>query len=315
MSVRQTPAVGFTVGVCASDSARNLGGLIQTIQDETPPPGLALARIVVVASGCPPSVLSEVEGLAREDHRVLVLGEEQRKGKIEAINQIIRHNEGVYLVLVNSDATPARGSISTLLQEIHSGGDIGSVSALPVLPSRDSTTQKVLELMWTAHNVSAAELNHAGLSNHNCDELMVVRSNLLSELPTDVVNDGAYIGGMVYSKGYRIIFAKGSRVGIDTPTRISDLVQQRRRILFGHAQVWRNLGRAPRTVESLMLTNPRLAMRLLGKVLASRPDLVAVLPLALVTEATSGVLSILDRALSPRRHVVWTRYGGPSNAQ
>ena len=300
--------VGFTVGVCATSPASNLPGLLRAIQSEAYPRELILRRIVVVASGCHRSLLREIERLSLSDKRILLIEETQRQGKVEAVNQIIRNIDGQFLVLVNSDATPARGSISRLLQEINSRQDVGSVSALPILPSGETATHKVLELMWTAHNVSSLELNHAGLSNHNCDELMVVRTGLLTELPRNVVNDGAYIGGLVYSRGYRIVFSGDSRVGIDTPSRISDLVQQRRRILFGHAQVWRGLGRAPRTIESLMWTNPPLAIRLVGKALASRPDLLATLPLAVVTEIVSGCLSILDRLFWPARHVVWTRY-------
>ena len=308
MPLKQETELGFTVGVCASDQAANLPWLLRTIEGESLPSGVFLRRIVVVASGCPQTVLSSVEAMSRADSRILLLVESHRQGKAAAINQIIGHCKGEFLVLVNSDAMPASGSIRRLLEEISAQDDVGSVSAIPVLPKRDTLVQKVLELMWTSHNISSIALNHAGLSNHNCDELMAVRTSLLSELPVDVVNDGAYIGGLVYSNGYRIIFCDESEVRIDVPTRISDLLQQRRRILFGHAQVWKDLGMPPRTIESLFLTSPLLAISLVGKVMASKPSLFFVFPLAVVTEVTSAALSILDRTFSPRKHVVWKRY-------
>ena len=313
--MRNVPLVGFTVGVCASDQAPNIASLLNTIADEPFPAELALKRIVVVASGCPQSTRSQIEALRQEDPRILLLEEAQRQGKAAAVNQIISHAEGDFLVLVNSDASPARGAIRSLLETISANNDVGSVSALPVIPSGATLTWRVLDLMWTAHNVASTELNHAGLSNHNCDELMVVRTSLLQKLPSDVVNDGAYIGGSVYAKGYRIMVSDDSRVNIDLPVRISDLIQQRRRILFGHAQVWKDLGRAPRTIESLMFTKPRLAMKLFGKAMAVRPALLPVFPLAAVTEVASGALSILDRTFNPGKHVVWRRYREANDAK
>lgn len=306
---------GFSVGICASDTASNLLGLLRTIREETFSPGLVLERIIVVASGCPERILSEVRDMSDADPRIVLLTETQRNGKIEAINEIIRRQSGEFLVLVNSDAVPAKGSIPRLLRTINADEDIGSVSALPTFRSRAGVTQKVLRLMWSAHNVSSSELNHLHLGNHNCDELMAVRSKLISELPNDVVNDGAYIGGLVYSKGYHIAFREDAKVMIDVPSRISDLIQQRRRILFGHAQVWKELGRPPRTIESLLVTRPRMAIHLLGTVISARPNLILVLPVAVITEAAAGLLSIVDRIFSPRRHVVWRRYSEQRNAK
>jgi cellulose synthase/poly-beta-1,6-N-acetylglucosamine synthase-like glycosyltransferase len=307
--MKQDRTATFSIGVCASDSATNLPRLLGVIQQETFRPGFVLQRIVVVASGVPPSVISEVQRMGLSDSRILLIQEPERRGKTEAINKILSHNTGRFLILVNSDALPLRGSISRLVEEIGSREDVGSVSALPTFQSRDSTTAKILELMWSAHNISSVELNDAHLSNHNCDELMAFRSDLVGELPRGVINDGAYIGGLVYSKGYRVVFCADAKVLIDIPASVSDLVRQRRRILFGHAQVWKELGRPPRTIESLMLARPRLAIRFLTKVLTSRPGLFLVVPVAAVTEAAAGLLSIIDQTISPGRHMVWRRYG------
>ena len=46
--------------------------------------------------------------------------------------------------------------------------------------------------MWYFHNESSMVLNHAGVSNHSSDEMMLVRSSALEHLPDGLVNDGAY---------------------------------------------------------------------------------------------------------------------------
>ncbi len=298
----------FTIGVCASDSASNLPELLKAIEDEEFPSDFALERVIIVASDCPHEVVKAVQEAARMDSRLLILVESERKGKVEAINWIGRHTVGEFLVMVNSDAMPSKGAIAALLMEINTNPKIGSASARPVFRAENGMTSMLLDLMWSAHNVSSLELNHAHLSNHNCDELMVVRSSLMPEIPPQVVNDGAYIGGYVFSRGYRILFSSLSTVSIDVPANVKDLIQQRRRILFGHAQVWGALGRPPRTMESLLVTRPGLAVRLMAKVIRSRPALLLILPVAGVTETLAASLSIFDRAFSPRRHMVWRRF-------
>lgn len=272
------------------------------------PDDFSLWRLIVVASGCPLQVIEDVRKLERSDPRILLLEEPTRLGKIAAINTIRSHSTGEFLILVNSDAIPSKGSIATLLRTIASSPEIGSASALPTFRSGRGLTTRILDLMWSAHNTSSMELNHARLSNHNCDELMVVRSELMPRLPLDAVNDGAYIGGYIFSRGYHVVFSDQATVEIDVPSRVQDLIQQRRRILYGHAQVWKQLGRPPRTIESLMVSNPRLGVRLLAKLISSRPSLILVIPFAAVTESLAAVLSILDRLTSSRQHVVWRRY-------
>jgi cellulose synthase/poly-beta-1,6-N-acetylglucosamine synthase-like glycosyltransferase len=310
MAQSTTPKMGhaFSIGICASDSAPSLAELIGVIEGEVFMTGFELARIIIVASGCPRMVIAALEEQARSDPRIVLLTESERRGKVEAINQIRQRAVGEFLVMINSDAVPSKGSISNLLTEIAANPSIGSASARPVFRAENGPTKMILELMWSAHNISSLELNHQHLSNHNCDELMAVRSRLMPRLPEQVVNDGAYIGGYVFSRGYRILFSEKSTVRIDVPTRISHLIQQRRRILFGHAQVWRALGRPPRTVESLLVMKPRLAVKLMAKVIRRRPSLLLILPVAAVTETIAASLAMSDRTISSRRHLVWRRY-------
>lgn len=309
LSLQPPGKMCFSVGICASgESAMTLSTLMQVVESETLPPGFSLARIVVVASAPSNSTLELLRGLAANDDRILLIQEDERKGKIDAVNTIIRNHVGSYLVFVNADAVPERGAIAKLITKISSERRIGAVSGCPTFVPGDDLSSRVLEFIWAIHNASALELNHRGLSNHASDELMVVRSEALPTLPNDVVNDGAYISGRASAEGYRILFADGAKVTIDVPSTVFQLIEQRRRILFGHTQVWKKLGRPPLTIESLMLKNPALSISLVGRAIASRPSRLAVVPVAMVAEAVAGLLSIKDRLSSTERHTVWKRY-------
>jgi len=299
----------FTVGVCASDEpCQTVLRLLRVIQNEELPPHLVLAKIVIVASSPSDGMADLLRRVAEEDRRILPIIQSERKGKIDAVNSIIESHAGTYIVFVNADALPEPGAIAKLVYTMSSRSDAGAVSACPFFHPSGDLSSRVLDLMWTAHNSSSKKLNHMGLSNHSSDELMVVRSRALVKLPNDMVNDGAYIGGRAFAEGYRVLFSDDARVEIDVPQNVFQLIEQRRRILFGHAQVWKRLGRPPLTLESMMLTNPGLSISLVCNVIASRPSRILAAPIAVMAEITAAILSIVDRLVTPERHIVWRRY-------
>ncbi len=302
-----TPPEGFSIGICASDSARMLPDLFSFILGERFGPDFQLQKVIVVASGCPESVLSEARNVAGSDSRFQLVSEPERRGKVEAINKIMEEATGKYLVMLNADAFPGPHSIQTLLAIGSSSARVGCVSARPVFDGGDGILQRALGLMWSAHNLMSLRLNHAGLSNHACDELVLVRRSLVPRLPPDLVNDGAYIGGLARARGFLVKFSNSATVKIEVPTRLTDLLRQRRRILFGHLQVWKKLGQAPKTVESMLFMNPLASLRTLVGLFSNRPRLILALPVVVAGELISGSLAALDALRSSGRHAIWKR--------
>jgi cellulose synthase/poly-beta-1,6-N-acetylglucosamine synthase-like glycosyltransferase len=299
----------FTVGICACDKADHLPDLIRLIESEQFSDDYVLARIVVVASGCPGASLSPLRDLVKLDSRLLFIEEKSRSGKANAINVIIKNAVGEYLIFINSDAMPASGSISKLLQKIGNRNEqIGVVSACPSFDGCSSVTSMVEELMWSVHNECSLRLNHMNESNHGSDEMMVVRTELLRTLPQGLVNDGAYIAGRAKLLGYSIKFCADAPVGISVPSRCVDLIRQRRRIIFGHIQIWRLTGRSPKTVESLLLRTPLFSLGLVSRSIGRNPKLLKIIPLAFVSEAISVLLALIDSITSTTEHSVWKRY-------
>jgi cellulose synthase/poly-beta-1,6-N-acetylglucosamine synthase-like glycosyltransferase len=300
---------GFSIGICAADHATTLRKLLDLIEDETYPEGLSLRKVVVVASGCDPEALDFLQEQANRSKSFTLIQEPERRGKSEAINRIIDSFDGEFLVLVNSDAMPEPGAIAKLLAVIVRNRNVGVVSAAPILARGSGITSAVLQLIWGVHNECLLTLNGNDQNNHCCDELVVVRSSALQKLPTGTVNDGAFLAGTAYQSGYSIRFCPEARVKIDVPFKLVELMQQRRRIVYGHFQILRTVGQSPRTVESLLTDNPHLGLSILIKTLAQSPTLIPALPVALIAEAISIALAILDSLTSPSKHAKWNRVG------
>ena len=306
-SVQET---GFSIGICAADSAANLDQLLALIESESYP--LTMKKVVLVASGCEPKALASARELASRDQRLVLIEEPRRTGKSAAINQIIERVDGQFIVLVNSDALPEQGAISKLLREIAEENNVGMISASPVVGERTGIIGAVSELMWGVHNECLLRLNENDRNNHCCDELIVVRSKVLRKLPAETVNDGAYLAGTAYQAGYSIKFCHEARVRIDVPNSFVELMRQRRRIVYGHLQIRKSVGESPRTLESMFVKNPPLSLSILVKTLGRSPKLILALPVALVGETVSVVLAMWDNLTSSKKHTLWDRFGSRS---
>ncbi len=303
---------GFSIGICAADSAANLDRLLGLIASESYSTRVMLRKVVLVASHCDPKAMGLARELARHDQRFVLIEEATRRGKSDAINQIIENFNGQFLVLVNSDALPERGAISRLLCEIIEDKSVGMVSASPIVGGETGITGSVLQLMWGVHNECLLSLNDSDRNNHCCDELIVVRSDVLRKLPAGTVNDGAYLAATAHRAGYSIKFCQSARVNIDVPGSFIDLMRQRRRIVYGHVQIWKSVGESPRTLESMLLNNPLLSFSILIRTLAKSPRLVLALPLAVIGEVMSVVLAMYDHLTPKKKHTMWKRFGSRS---
>ena len=318
MSQRLVTPVSFaeeasiSIGICAVDRAANLGSLLRVILNEPLSNASVLKNVIVVASGCDPRALTLARDMALRDERVELIVEPVRRGKSEAINQIINRFSGQFLVLVNSDALPEPGAISKLLQMIAQSDNTGIVSASPIVREKAGITGSVLRLIWELHNKCLTRLNVGNLNNRCCDELLVVRSDALRKLPSNIVNDGAFLAGNAHLAGYSIKFCEAARVKIDLPHSVVDLMRQRRRIVYGHLQIWKSVGQSPKTLESMLVNSPLLSLSVLVETLAMSPRLILGFPIALMGEAVSSLLAIYDSLTSTSKHVMWKRFGDRS---
>ncbi len=303
----KTRRYSFTVGICATGHPPNLQSLLETVL-ASGMPGFELKKVVLVASGASEDTLRACRKMAMRDPRLRLIEHEKRTGKADAINEVFRETEGDFLVYVNADALIRTSSIALLLKSIEEDEGFGFISGRPIFAARRGLISEVLDVMWTSFNLLSSDPSQRQQSNHGTDELMVIRSKLLTELPHGVVNDGAYIAGRIRERGFRIGFQPEAAVQIDVPRRMVDLIRQRRRILYGHIQVKRLVGTAPRTVETMMFFNPAESVKIVIRMLADRPRRVLILPVATVGELIALAGALWDTLVSNSTHAIWERY-------
>jgi poly-beta-1,6-N-acetyl-D-glucosamine synthase len=296
----------YTVGIAATGHPPGLPQLLETVLSE--PFGFALRKVVLVASACSEETLRAARIIAARDPKMKLIEHEKRTGKADALNEVFTETEGDFLVYVNADALINSKSIPALLKSIEGDQGAGFISGRPIFERPGGLISDVLDVMWTSHNFLSSDPDQRAQSNHGTDELMVIRSELLPELPRGVVNDGAYIAGRIRELGFRIGYQPEAAVQIDVPRRMVDLIRQRRRILFGHIQVKRLVGKAPRTVETMMFFSPVNAASIVIRMLANKPRRVLILPVATVGELIALSGALWDTLVSSAANAVWKRY-------
>lgn len=297
----------FTVGICSTGHPPNLQSLLETVLASAPP-GFELKKVVLVASDTSEEILRAARRIAERDPRLSLIEHEKRTGKADALNEVFRETEGDFLVYVNADALVRTSSIAVLLKSIEEDEGLGFVSGRPIFVRHGGLISDILDVMWTSFNLLSSDPGQRQQSNHGTDELMAIRTALLNELPPGIVNDGAYLAGRIRETGFRVGFQPDAIVQIDVPRRMVDLIGQRRRILFGHIQVKRLVGTAPRTVETMMFFSPAASFKIVIGMLATKPKRILVFPVAAVGELIALSGALWDTLVSKSTHAVWERY-------
>ncbi len=301
-------SIPVSIGICAYNEGTRVRCLLESVQAQSLPAPLELREILVVASGCTDGTEGVVRAFAERDPRIRLIRQESRLGKASAINEILRAYRGELLVLANADARLGAGSLLHLLGPFLESPEILLACGAPVPLTDGARLPAFVErAQWAIHNRSLATLSRLGAANHCCDELLALRRGFVEALPSDLINDGAYLGVVAGLHGQTVRFSADATVYVRVPRSLQGLVQQRRRLLVGHHQIRDLLGRPPNTLEALASRNPRLAAAILLAEVRERPSSAAFLLVALPLELVSLALAVADRRWGAGYSPVWTK--------
>ncbi len=300
-------------GVVAFNEERNIEPALRSLLEQRLPPGAHWASIWVVASGCTDRTVPIVEAFAEAHSLVHLIVEKERGGKAQALDRILRTAEGDVLVLLNSDARAEPGSVAALLRSAADRPGPFAVMAQPVVPQGAATpVDRIVRLMWALHHEFHAASLGGGRGNHLSDELLLLSLPGVPGLPVGVINDGSYVGLWLAGRGGTLLYAPEARVAIQVPATLGDHLVQRRRILVGHAQMTRLMGRHPSTLFRLFLHDPEAAIRVLWHGIRKEPGRIVDLSLLIFPEVAAGCLALWDRLPPQRDHRNWQRIRQPA---
>jgi glycosyltransferase involved in cell wall biosynthesis len=306
-------AVRLYGGVVAHNEERRIAFAVRSLLLQRLPPGACWERICVVVSGSVDGTEAVVRGIAAADPRVELVVQEHREGKSAAIAEVLRRARGDWLVLLNGDARAEPEAVARML-EVAQRIPVRPLAVMgrPVPPAGNGGFAPAVRLLWSIHDRFHRERFAHGDASHLSDELMLLAVGHLPPIVPGIINDGAFTGAWIRRRHGALAYVPEARVAIAVPTGARDHVRQRRRILYGHAQVRDLVGVSPTTLEGFARRHPVGAVGLVVDEARRSPRPISALLHLIATELVALAFVTLDRRSPGIDHARWTRIGSPS---
>lgn len=215
------------IGITVYNEEQNLDALLAIVTSERGPHA-DVRQIVVVSSGSTDRTVAIARAWAARDARVEVAIDEERRGKATAVNQFLERlrPEIRVCVLSGGDMRPRTGCFDALVAPF-ADPSVGMTGAHPV-PTNPSAAwvDKIVHLQWALHHQLALRAPKMG-------ELVAFRPDV-PPLDPETVVDEAWLETVAIGRGQRLVYVPDAVVWNRGPSRLRELLDQRRRVFCGH---------------------------------------------------------------------------------
>lgn len=208
------------LGIMAYNEEANIAHLLESVLRQTALN--RLSRIVVIASGCTDRTAEIAASFQAKDARIEVIVEQERRGKVNAINRFLALATDPILIISSADLILHDTTLERLLAPFVRS-DVGMTGAHPVpLNSEDHFVGFIVHCMWELHHRISLEQPRMG-------ELIAFR-RVFSELdPATSLADELAIQHRIRHSGLEIVYAADAIVNNRGPETLRELMDQRTR--------------------------------------------------------------------------------------
>lgn len=284
------PIIQCSVGVTAYNEEANIGRLLDALLAQHLRE-VAIAEIIVVASGCTDQTVPIVESYAARNPQVRLFVQPRREGKTAAINVFLANARTDICVLESGDTLPHEDAVEHLVRMFRDP-NVGMAGAhkIPV-NTPDHLVGLFTHLRLRLEHQLCLEIPRLG-------EMIAFR-RVFDRIPPDVAMDEAFVEALVVQRGLQVRYAPDAVVYNTGPDNIQDFVRQRRRNHAGHLYLKSKYGYAVSSIQ-----NTRVAKVALKEIWGAL-RLVWTLGLLAVLEVWARILGWYDFAIKKDRHVIW----------
>jgi len=287
--------VKISVVVPAYNEAANIENvLLSLLGQETR--RAQLTEIIVVASGCTDDTAERARALGRGRPGVHVHIQENRAGKVAAINHYLRVRDprAEIIVCASADLRVEPDVLERIADYFAANPEVGMVGARPV-PDNDGATLigRMVQLVWDMHH-------RISLRSPKMGELVAFRADLVEQVSELSVVDEASVEDIVRSKGKKLGYIPEARVVNHGPERWEEFFEQRRRIARGH--FWLDFAFGYRVAS---LDHGLVALTLLEVAREQDAFGKAALAAAVATEAMARAAGFFDARVVGGKHRTW----------
>ena len=234
------PPIPCSLGIMAHNEAANIGRLLARV-GASRLDQVAVAEIIVVASGCTDDTEAIVREAAAADPRIRLISQPTREGKASAMNLFLRDAACDVLILSSADLLPSEDAIERLVSPF-ADPEIGMTACRPE-PLNDPATFMgfAAHLLWDLHHQMNLEGFKAG-------EMIAFRK-VFARIPPHTAVDEASVEPLIRGQGYGVRYVPDAVVYNKGPETVDDFLRQRRRIYAGHLEMQAALGYSVSTMS------------------------------------------------------------------
>ena len=232
--------ISCSLGIMAHNEAANIGRLLARV-GASRLDQVAVAEIIVVASGCTDDTEAIVREAAAADPRIRLISQPTREGKASAMNLFLRDAACDVLILSSADLLPSEDAIERLVSPF-ADPEIGMTACRPE-PLNDPATFMgfAAHLLWDLHHQMNLEGFKAG-------EMIAFRK-VFARIPPHTAVDEASVEPLIRGQGYGVRYVPDAVVYNKGPETVDDFLRQRRRIYAGHLEMQAALGYSVSTMS------------------------------------------------------------------
>ncbi len=215
----------LSIGIMAYNEEMNISHCLSALEQQKLS-GFHIKEIMVVSSGSIDGTNDIVREYQKNDKKIKLIIQEERKGKASAINQFLQLASGDICVLESADTVAEPDCLEHLIQPFHDAR-VGIAGAHPVpINNRGTFIGFCVKKMWHLHHLRASD-------QAKCGEMIAFR-NILQKIPSYTAVDEAVIESLITTQGYRAVYVAEALLKNKGAENLRDFWKQRVRIVAGH---------------------------------------------------------------------------------
>jgi biofilm PGA synthesis N-glycosyltransferase PgaC len=254
-----------------------------------------ISEIIVVASGCTDNTCDIVRGFEAQEPRIKLLVQDEREGKVSAVNLFLQHAQEDICVLESGDTLPGEETVENLVKMLRDP-QVGMTGAHKVpVNVPDQVVGYLSHLRLTLEHSLCLEIPRLG-------EMIAFRK-VFNQIPPDVAMDEAFVEALMIQRGLQVRYAPDAMVYNMGPETLRDFVRQRRRNYAGHLHLKRKYGYKVSSLDNARVA--RLALTEVWRAISHTIRLLYVLTALASIELYSRALGSYDYYVRRDKHVVW----------